>query len=307
MMLQHSLTLVGPKQLEWKSKVLPPIEEDEVLIRTIAGAISIGAELPQYSETDVTDPNPSYPRETGYESYGKVVEIGREVWGLKVGDHVIATYGHKDYSIEKGHNVVKVPESINYTYALLNTLSCDAGKGVLKLNPEPKDRVLVAGAGTMGLLTIHFLKNYVGVEQVDVIDPILRRGEVAEVLGAKYILKESSTVYDFGIECSSSKAGFDALLRAMKRNGDICVLSDGNKDLLYLNEDFYEKELRIVGSSDGWDYHKHARWFFDCYKKTPQLQDIFQHEIKSNELIDCFEELSQHTINPLKVLVRYEE
>lgn len=46
-MEQHSLVLCGKKYLEWKKEEIGVLQEDELLIKTIAGAISIGAELTQ--------------------------------------------------------------------------------------------------------------------------------------------------------------------------------------------------------------------------------------------------------------------
>ncbi|MCV5348947.1 hypothetical protein OFM93_28125, partial [Escherichia coli] len=69
---------------------------------------------------------------------------------------------------------------------------------------------------------------------------------------------------------------------------------------------FYQKELQIIGSSDGYDYQKHADWFFSQIEQIPLLEEIFQHEIQYTELIQCFEELSQGIITPLKVFVSYE-
>ena len=72
-MEQNKLVLVGPKRLKWETDKIKSIQGEEIIIKTIAGAISTGAELPQYKESDVTDTNPIYPRKTGYESYGKVL------------------------------------------------------------------------------------------------------------------------------------------------------------------------------------------------------------------------------------------
>jgi alcohol dehydrogenase len=308
-MIQQSLILTGKQKLEWKTNDLRELEIDEILIRTIAGAISIGAELPQYCESDVTDTNPIYPRETGYESYGKVIEAGSAVTDMKTGDHVLAFYGHKNVGIVKAAKAVKVPRTIEYQNALLNTLSCDAGKGVMKLNPKPSEKVLVTGAGTIGLLTVHFLRNYMKVAHVDVLEPDERRRNLASVFGAETAYSEAKQVpsafYDYGLECSASKEAFLTQLKAMTPHSELCILSDGNKDLFYLNEDFYRKELRIVGSSDGWDYRKHAEWFFEECVRAPYLSRIFEHQITSNELIDCFERLSKKDINPVKVLVKY--
>ncbi|RIW31985.1 alcohol dehydrogenase [Bacillus salacetis] len=308
-MIQQSLVLTGKQLLEWKKVDLEELKPDEISIRTIAGAISIGAELPQYCESDVTDADPVYPRETGYESYGEVIGTGSDVTDIKTGDRVLAFYGHKTAGIVKAAKAVKVPISLDYQYALLNTLSCDAGKGVLKLHPEHNEKVLVTGAGTIGLLTVHFLKNHMKVEQVDVLEPNGERRRMASVFGASKTYSASeqvpSSFYEYGLECSASSEAFQAHLRAMKPNAEICILSDGNRDLFYLNENFYEKELRITGSSDGLDYRKHAEWFFAECRKAPYLSRIFDYQITSDELIDCFERLSKKAINPIKVLVKY--
>lgn len=110
--MQQSLVLVGKRKLEWERKALKPIEKDELLIQTIAGAISIGAELPQYNESDVTDLNPIYPKETGYESFGKVIEAGEDVLDINIGDNVLAFYGHKDYGVVKAEKVLKSPKPL---------------------------------------------------------------------------------------------------------------------------------------------------------------------------------------------------
>lgn len=44
-MKTHSLLLPGPRQLLWITKELAQLQPDEVMIQTIAGAVSIGAEL----------------------------------------------------------------------------------------------------------------------------------------------------------------------------------------------------------------------------------------------------------------------
>ncbi|MEL3971896.1 alcohol dehydrogenase [Rossellomorea oryzaecorticis] len=308
-MIQQSLVLIGKQKLEWRRNDVRQLEKHEILIQTIAGAISIGAELPQYNESDVTDSNPHYPRETGYESYGRVIDKGENVADIEVGDHVLAFYGHKNAGIVKANKVIKVPETVGYLHALLNTLSCDTGKGVLKLQPGPEDKVLVTGAGTIGLLTVHFLKNYMNVKHIDVLEPDTSRRALANDFGAANTYSDRMQVpsdfYNCGLECSASGEAFHTLLKSLKHHGEACILSDGNKDLFCLNEDFYTKELRIVGSSDGWDYHEHSKWFFKESIEAPYLTMVFEQEITSDQLIDCFEELSGQTTRPLKVLVRY--
>ncbi|CDQ39967.1 alcohol dehydrogenase catalytic domain-containing protein [Virgibacillus salexigens] len=307
-MKQHSLELNGRRLLKWQVRELPPLDKNEVLIKTILGSISVGAEMPQYNESDITDVNPKYPKNTGYENYGEVISIGANVQSLQIGDRVIAFYGHKDFSIAKENNVIPVPKDTPCSPALLTILSCDSAKGVLKLDPNREEKVLVTGMGAMGLLAVYFLKNYVGVDQVDIIEPDVCRRDIARNFGVKSAFEIQNQLgyeYDFGIECSGKYSAFQALQKSIKKDGEICILSDGNKEEFRLQPEFYEKELRIVGSSDGWDYKKHSQWFFKHVKKTPYIDQLFQYETSKENLIQCFKDLSKGTIKPLKVLVHY--
>ena len=45
-MEQYKLIVKGPKQLEWETNEIKDIQDDEIIVKTIAGSISIGAELP---------------------------------------------------------------------------------------------------------------------------------------------------------------------------------------------------------------------------------------------------------------------
>ncbi|OIU71780.1 zinc-dependent alcohol dehydrogenase [Rossellomorea aquimaris] len=309
-MKQNSLMLLGKKELKWIQNELPPLANDEVLVKTIAGAISIGAEMPQYLETDITERQPAYPKETGYENYGEIIEVGKGVAMLKKGDRVVASFGHKDYGIIPEYKSIPVPRDIHYADALLTILSCDAAKGVLKLNPGKEDKVLVTGMGTMGLLTVYFLREYMDVRHIDVLEPNASRRFMAKQLGSNNLLNDISDCpkdfYDYGLECSGINAAFHCLQTSLLPDAGLCILSDGNKDVFELQPEFYEKELRIVGSSDGWDYQKHSQWYFENIKRRRSvLNQLFELTIGKEELIRCFEDLGEGRVNPLKVLVKY--
>ncbi|MHC8521078.1 alcohol dehydrogenase catalytic domain-containing protein [Rossellomorea sp. H39__3] len=95
------LVLNAPRKLEWISEGDSVLSEDEIRVETHACGISIGAEMPQYLGTDPTDVEPVYPRKVGYESAGRVMEIGRSVTDFKVGDRVIAFYGQQTFGVTR--------------------------------------------------------------------------------------------------------------------------------------------------------------------------------------------------------------
>jgi alcohol dehydrogenase len=315
----RSLLLVGPGQLEWVSAELPVPRPDEVLVATTAGAISIGSELPIYQGTARHSAPAFYPRMTGYESVGRVLACGEDIQHLQPGQRVLAFYGHRTHALVPATKVIAIPDALSDAIsdglALLAILTCDVSKGIRKLVPRPEEPVLVTGAGAIGLLTLFMLKA-LGIAQVDVIEPLVERRELALRLGARQAVppedkdSPSSTAgYPVAIECSSRNAAFHLLQEQMQQGGRVCILADGNQEPLVLAPAFHEKELLVVGSSDGWDYHQHAGWYFQHLQAHPTaaiaLEAIFQVQTSADELAATFAALAAGTIRPTKVLVRY--
>lgn len=310
-MQRSSLLLIAPRQLQWFEEELPAPAEGEVLVQTIAGAISLGSEIPQYRGDARGSHEPGYPRMTGYESVGVVCACGPGVSRLHVGDRVVATYGHRTAAIVPEARAIPVPVVISDELALLAILSCDVAKGIRKLQPRYEETALVTGAGTIGLLTVWMLAA-LGLKRIDVIDPDAARRDLALVLGARATRSPDSSAagsvgYSVGFECSGRDAGFALLQADLGPNARICVLSDGNLEPLTLTPAFHEKELEIVGSSDGWDYQEHARWYFEAVRRDfRDLERIFDRRIAAADLPATFEQLATDDDRPVKVFVRYE-
>jgi alcohol dehydrogenase len=309
-MHRQSLLLTAPRQLEWVIDDLPPLQPNEVLIQTTTGAISIGSELPIYCGTARSTEPYRYPRMTGYESAGVVISCGSHVQRFKTGDRVIAFYGHRTQAIIPEAKGIAIPDNASDALALLSILTCDVSKGIRKVVPQPDESVLITGAGSIGLLTIFTLKAY-GVQKIDVVEPRAERRRMALQLGARMVISPqeitiSSEMYPVAFECSSHNDAFELLQGKMQRECRICVLSDGNLEPLTLQPAFHEKELTIVGSSDGWDYQEHAKWFFNiAQKQSSDLEKLFDYQTSANDLIATFELLAKGGIVPIKVLVQY--
>jgi alcohol dehydrogenase len=307
---RQSLLLVAPERLEWVAEELPPLQPDEVLVRTTSGAISIGAELPQYRGIARHSEPARYPRMTGYESVGTIIACGSAVERLHIGDRAVAFYGHRTHAIVSEQKAISVPDGISDALALLTILTCDVTKGIRKVDPALDEPVLITGAGAIGLLTIFMLKTS-GVQSIDVIEPEIGRRAMALRLGARSVWHPEDTAmrntgYAVGFECSSNNAAFGLLQSRMRHYGRICILSDGNVEPLILTPDFHTKELSIVGSSDGWDYQEHAQLFFHAVRTyQSHLEQIFDYETTMDNLASTFSKLAHANISPIKVLVHY--
>ena len=310
-MRRQSLLLVAPGQLEWITEELQPIRPNEVLVQTTAGAISTGSELPRYRGTARSTQPASYPQMTGYESIGTIVACGSAVQRLRIGGRVVAFYGHRTHAIVPEAKAIAVPAGISDALALLAILTCDISKGIRKVGIKAGESVLITGAGTIGLLTVFVLKA-MGVLAIDLVEPRAERRSLAVQIGARTVMspqemENMSNLYDAGFECSSRNAAFELLQNSMHLEGRVCILADGNLEPLVLVPAFHEKELRVVGSSDGWDYQEHARWYFDVVRgHSYNLEQIFNYYTTADDLAATFEQLATGAITPTKVLVQYE-
>ena len=117
-------------------------------------------------------------------------------------------------------------------------------------------------------------------------------------------MREQTETYDLGAECSSTQKAFELLQSHIVHNGRVVILADGNTEPLVLTPDFHRKELTLYGSSDGWNYAKHARWFFDVVRRSPKpIETLFDVTISPHEISHTFEALSSQTLIAIKVFI----
>ncbi len=310
----HALLLTAPRTLVWQAQPLPPLQKDEVLVRTRFSAVSLGTEVPLFMGSSRNPAHVTYPKMTGYETYGVVEAVGEAVGDFHVGDPVVTFEGYVTHAVLGAPRLIPVPKDIDPRLALLAILSNDVKRGVLKVAPQPGERVLVTGAGAIGLLTLFVLKALGTIHitiHIDVVDPLRARLELAHQLGATNVftpeeVRGAQTSYTVGLECSSRNAAFALLQNKLRANGRICILADGNLEPLELTPHFHQKELRVVGSSDGEDYREHARWFFGL-PNLFKLTALFDLEVDAADLPGTFEHIVRGELRPVKVLVRYGE
>ena len=176
----------------------------------------------------------------GHEPAGEVVEVGRDVTGIAVGDHVVInpmagpggiignggpTGGLADYLLieqaVRGRSLEVVPDHIPFQVAALNEPMAVARHGVNQVAPKPSDKVVVFGAGPIGLgATIGF--KAAGVQHVTVVDLIQSRLDKALQVGADAVINSADEdvarrlidIHGPGESMFPGKAGTDIYLDA---------------------------------------------------------------------------------------------
>ncbi len=196
----------GPGAVEVTQVVRPVPGPDDVLVKVRACGIC-GSDAFYNSRGGIPPREGNTP--LGHEPAGEVVEVGGNVTGIPVGAHVVinpmaapsgiignggATGALADYLLiekaELGKSLAIVPDHVPFAIAALNEPMAVARHGVNRTNPGPGDRVVIFGAGPIGLgAAISFKLR--GVDSVVVVDMIASRLEKALQVGADAIVNSA--------------------------------------------------------------------------------------------------------------------
>jgi len=155
--------VVAPRKFEIREVPTPTITADEMLVKIEACGVC-SSDMSGYldSMSDVMKKRNPFPRKSGHEPAGTVVEVGKNVKGFKPGDRITGYFADGcqcEYvavdptnSVARGHGYIieKIPDGIPFEYAL--------GEPLMSLvsitrtaTPEFGDFVFQIGCGFMGL------------------------------------------------------------------------------------------------------------------------------------------------------------
>lgn len=291
------LTVTAPLTFAWEAAPTREPAPGEVRTRTRLSALSVASELA------VVLHGP-YPARLGYQTLGTVEVVGEGVT-LRPGTRVVTTLGHAGAGLHRAERVVPVPPEVPDRVALAAILGEETHKGVRRVSPQPGERVLVAGAGLLGLLTVFNLTRR-GVRDVTVLEPDPARRALAQAFGAVACAPGElpHAAFDVGFECSAAPAGFAELLAHLRPRGRACVLSDGNWGALALPPAFHARELSVTASSDGEDYGAYAAWLWR--HADPLLERLYPVTVTPADLPTTYARL-HGTPRPVSVVVDWGE
>jgi 2-desacetyl-2-hydroxyethyl bacteriochlorophyllide A dehydrogenase len=223
----------------------------------------------------------------GHEPAGEVVEIGSQVAGIAIGDHVVinpmaapsgiignggATGALAEFLLienaVRGTSLEVVPDHIPFEVAALNEPMAVARHGVNRCQPKPSDKVLVFGAGPIGLGATIALKS-VGVDHVVVADLIPARLDKALKVGADAVINsadedvtkrlmelhgEGEALFpgragtDIYLDAAGTPAVIDTALAAAKRGARLGVVAVHKQPVPVDFVNLMSNEITIVGS-----------------------------------------------------------
>jgi 2-desacetyl-2-hydroxyethyl bacteriochlorophyllide A dehydrogenase len=247
---------------ELRTSTLPVPSAGQVQVRSLWSAISRGTEslvfrgqVPEALHDDMRAPFQEGdfpgPVKYGYMNVG-VVEAAPDGPELE-GRFVFCLYPHQDRYVVPATAVVPIPEGVPAARAVLAANVETALNGVWDGGVGPGDRVVVIGAGVVGLLAARIAAQIPATE-VTVVDPSPARERAADELGLVWRSEPPEGVdADVVLHASGTAAGARSALASAGVEATVVELSwFGTREVpLPLGEAFHPRRLILRSSQVG--------------------------------------------------------
>lgn len=188
----------GKQHIELKELPMPVCGERDILVKNLRSGIC-GSDITAYKSSG--DFMRLYPgMEFGHEMVSQVVEVGKNVEGISVGDRVFpyplyakddtkrsgSVGGFSEYVLipncRLNHSVYKVDSRISDPVAAMLEPFAVGGQAAILSRPQKGQNAIVYGAGVIGMAAAITLK-YLGCDKVMLVNRSTFRLEIAQKLG----------------------------------------------------------------------------------------------------------------------------
>ena len=264
----------GIEDIRYEELPVPNCGEKDVLIK-VAYAGICGSDLHIYKKGMFIQ---NIPETMGHEFSGTVIKTGSKVHSLQAGDRVTANpmvtcgnciacrTGHRgscetlgfigevrpgcfaEYIALPQEDVIKAPPDIDLKKLALAEPLAVALNICRQAKPAPTDKVLIIGAGPIGLLTALALKNVCGLENPTILGRSPARLSIAKALGMKTTTQLGDDSYfDLIIEAAGNETALSTAVAHALPGGKICVVSIFEDDFIFDINTIVAKQLSIIG------------------------------------------------------------
>ncbi len=262
--------VVGPSRAQILPETLPPLQEGEVLVRSLHSGISRGTEtlvfrgeVPASEAQRMRAPFQQgafpAPVKYGYVNVGRV-EAGPPAL---IGRPVFCLHPHQTRYQVPATAVTPLPEGVPPARAVLAAYLETAINALWDAPPRVGDHVSVVGAGPLGLLVAWLAARVPGC-RVQVVDTQASRADVARALGASFALPAQASVgADLVVHASGQGAGLATALGLAGFEATVLELSwYGTRRVeVPLGQGFHAQRLTLRSSQVGQVAEaQRARW-----------------------------------------------
>mgnify|MGYP000271256557 CR=1 FL=1 len=190
----RALYFERPGEVVVRDQPRPEPGPAEVLVETVVSGVSPGTEMLVYEgdvpkemavddTIDTLEGTFGYPIQYGYAAVGRVASTGANVDDDWIDELVFAFNPHESHFTATPDQLRPVPDDVDPETATLFPTAETAVNFVLDAAPRVGERLVVFGAGPIGLATTALLSTF-PLESLTVVDPVDERRGIAAELGA---------------------------------------------------------------------------------------------------------------------------
>jgi 2-desacetyl-2-hydroxyethyl bacteriochlorophyllide A dehydrogenase len=330
-MQAQRLICTDKRKIEVESFDLPPLPDNGILVQNDITAISVGTEVHTYLHGSEPGRAPSFPRGTGYCNTGIVLEVGKEITDIQVGDRIAGQGNHASHSVLT-INYRKVPKGVSAKSAAYLVMCAIAIHGHRVGAAQLGESVAITGLGIVGQLAATFAK-LAGAYPVIAIDLNDLRLEKANNRGIDVCLNPSTldnlteTVQshcvadgvDLLIEATGIPAVYPSALQLPRQGGRFVALGSprGSVEVSFL-PDIHLREITVLGAHQPKtpdDQHIYYPWTrkrdrdfiltLMTQGKLP-IEDLITHTAKPEACQDIYTMLADNPQEALGVVFEWE-
>ncbi|MGM9659366.1 MAG: zinc-binding dehydrogenase [Faecousia sp.] len=329
----------GAKNIELKEIPLEPCGDKDIIVKNLYSGIC-GSDISAYKTSG--DFMRLYPgMEFGHEMISEVVEVGKDVEGISVGDRVFpyplyakddtkrsgSLGGFSEYvhipNCRLDHSVYKVSDSISNPVAAMIEPFAVGGQAAILSQPKPGQNAIVYGAGVIGMAAAITLK-YLGCDKVMLVNRSTYRLEIAKEMGfytcspVQQDLKETAldvfgTGYgimgptfnaDIFVDATSANDAFTDFQKFGKLKAVFTIVGTHQKPMTFNPQMLMYASQRVQGSGGYTDQSVRLAMEIMASGKF-DLEKLITQEYPFEQLEEAILKAAA-TRESLKVMIRYE-
>jgi 2-desacetyl-2-hydroxyethyl bacteriochlorophyllide A dehydrogenase len=338
------VTFPEPRAVVLEEYADPPLDRGEVRLATLFSGISAGTELTQYRGSNpylakrwdgerrlfVDGPTSlAYPvRGVGYEEVGRVVEVGPEADGVREGDVVYGTWGHRSTHVVQAEWAAArtLPDGLDPVAGVFSRIGAIALNNVLDADIHVGEWVAIFGQGVPGLIATRLATlnggSVIAVDALDARLDLARRMGAVEVVDVR--AQDAGEVVkaltdgrgaDVTIELSGVAAALHSAIRSTAYNSRVVASSfyQGGATALHLGEEFHHNRIEIVCSQISglsrrldhrWDLRRLERTFMRLQAEgRVDAEPLITHRFPVAEAAEAFALLDERPHEAVQVVL----
>lgn len=319
-------------RIEVEDYELPPVRDEDILVQNELTAVSVGTEL--YCWLHGAEPGgvPNFPRYTGYCSMGVVVDKGKKVDRVEVGDRVAAQGYHASHQVVNRY-YHRAPDGVDGEDAVFLVMAAISMRGIRRSRVQLGESMAVLGLGIVGQLALS-LGRLSGAMPIVGIDLDGSRLERASKRGADFLVDPGNGAdvvaqvrewcaedgANVVIEATGIPAVYPLAVQLACTAGRVIALGSprGTVEMNFMR-DVHLREVDIIGAFQPMTPeadHVYYRWTKDrdrrlllelMARERLTIRDLITHRFEPGQCQEAYEMLANRPQEALGVVFRWDD